>query len=97
MLDKLIRKEKAAHMDAVVRTWAHRDPLPAEYTKKADKIRMDYIRSLFEELGFKGQELEARSRLFYFYEAFEPMMTIKPKVGTVDELAVMMLKILTDR
>lgn len=97
VLSKLIRKERAAHFDAVVRSWAHRDPLAAEYVEKADKIRIDYIRDQFKKLGFRGQDLEVRARLYYFYEAFEPIMMAAPKVGTADKLSDAMIEILTKR
>jgi len=96
-LSDLIRQREAAHLDAFVRSWAARDQMAFEYVKKADIIRIDYIRSLFEDLGFKGRELEVRSRLFYFYEAFEPMMATEPKVGKKDALAKEMLKLLSNR
>ena len=34
-------------------------------------MRLDYLRKIFAELGFKGDELEMRSRLFVCYHAWE--------------------------
>jgi hypothetical protein len=34
-------------------------------------MRFDYLRVIFAELGFKGDELEMRTRLFVCYHAWE--------------------------
>ena len=35
---------------------------------------MDYIREVFAELGFAGEELEMRTRLFVCYQSWERTM-----------------------
>jgi hypothetical protein len=43
-----------------------------EIVKETDKIRLDFIRKQFEKIGFKGLDLENRSRLFLYYSMTEP-------------------------
>ena len=42
--------------------------------KKANKIRMDFIRKAFSELGFSGDDLEMRAMLFACYHTWETTM-----------------------
>lgn len=81
-----IRRREAAHYDAAFRVWAFNDPLAAKHVRKADAIRLAYIKSVFEILGFEGLELESRARMFLYYEAFEPMMFDPP--SPADEKAL---------
>ena len=54
--------------------WAKVDPLVDKIVKRVMKMRLDYTRSIFEELGFSGDELEMRTRLFLCYHAWEEVM-----------------------
>ncbi len=94
-LIKLIRKRKAADFDATIRAWALSDPLAADFVRRADEIRLEYIKSLFKAAGFEGLELENRARLFLYYEAFEPMMFERQSAKKEDALIDRRLEFLT--
>ena len=55
-------------------SWAKIDPLVDKVVKKVIKIRLDFTRAMFEELGFDGDELEMRARMFLCYHAWEEVM-----------------------
>ena len=38
---------------------------------RVDKSRMEYLRSIFAEIGFRGRELEMRTRLFVVFHSME--------------------------
>jgi len=42
--------------------------------KKANNLRMDFIRKAFSELGFAGDDLEMRTMLFACYHTWEASM-----------------------
>ena len=42
--------------------------------KKANKLRMDFIRKAFSDLGFTGDDLEMRTMLFACYHTWESSM-----------------------
>ena len=42
--------------------------------KKANKLRMDFIRKAFSDLGFSGDDLETRAMLFACYQTWEASM-----------------------
>lgn len=81
-----IRNQRAADHDAAMRAWAMSDELAASYVERADKIRLDFVKSLFEQLGFENEELENRARMLLYYEAFEPMMFCKADPDTTKKM-----------
>jgi len=42
--------------------------------KKANKLRMDFVRKAFSDLGFSGDDLEMRTMLFACYHTWEASM-----------------------
>lgn len=71
-LMKFIRANKAADYDAPIRAWALHDSLARKVVKQADEIRLDFIRSQFLNMGFRGLDAENRARLLLHYEMANP-------------------------
>ena len=57
--------------DVPIRSWATQEPAVARIVKKVDEQRLAFVRSLFSELGFKGKELDMRSRTLAVFLSFE--------------------------
>lgn len=95
VLMQLIRHRKAADYDIAIRSWALHDPLARRVVTKVDNIRLDYIRGLFQKIGFEGLDLENRARLFLYYAMAEPAFFAKPDKGTSLLLAEERLRFLT--
>jgi len=51
--------------------WARKDPIIAKKVKKALTVRNGFFRTALEELGFTGDELEMRARIFTVTEPNE--------------------------
>ena len=77
-LMNLIVRRNLARYDIAVRAWAARDVIASRIVKNVDRFRMEYVRSLFAEIGFKGEELEVRSRAFVVYFSLESGLFIGP-------------------
>ena len=71
---EMIREKKLPKYDLAMTAWAKVDRLVDKIVKRVMKMRLDYTRSIFEELGFAGDELEMRARLFLCYHAWEEVM-----------------------
>ena len=71
---EIVWKYNLAKYDLAIRTWAKHDPLAKRAVKKVNKIRMDFIRTIFSELGFRGDDLEMRTMLFVCYQTWENPM-----------------------
>lgn len=67
----------AARYDLPVRAWAKLNPIAAAAVKRADKIRYNLVRELIADIGFTGEELEVRSRMFVVYYSLEKALSVK--------------------
>jgi AcrR family transcriptional regulator len=94
-LGNLIRHRKGAGYDIAIRAWAIHDDMALEIIRETDKIRLDFIRKQFEKIGFKGLDLENRSRLYLYYSMTEPAFFDPPDGKTTPELDQIRLNFLT--
>ncbi len=67
----VIVEKDLARYDVPIRAWATRDPIVREQVRANDQFRHAYLRNLFAEMGFSGEELEMRSRTFVSTTASE--------------------------
>ena len=58
-------------LDTSMRAWAERDPEVARVVRKVYEMRSEFIGGAFAELGFAGEDLEMRTRLFVVYHSWE--------------------------
>jgi AcrR family transcriptional regulator len=66
-----IERNRLTRFDIAIRAWASREPEAVRIVKEVDKFRLNFVASLFKEIGFSGEELEMRTRLFVVYESLE--------------------------
>jgi AcrR family transcriptional regulator len=71
---EIIRDKHLAKYDLAMTSWAKLDQQVHKVVKKVVKMRIDYLRAIFAELGFEGDELEMRTRLFVCYHSWEDTM-----------------------
>jgi AcrR family transcriptional regulator len=60
--------------DLAIRDWAAHDPAAAKAVKSVYRMRLEFVRSIFSDLGFRGRQLEMRTRLFVGYHTWEHAM-----------------------
>ena len=58
----------------MIRQWAIQDAKAARAVRKVNRIRLDFIRRAFSELGFTDEDLEMRTMLFVCYHSLESSM-----------------------
>ena len=71
---EMIRDKQLTKYDLAMTSWAKLDSHVHKVVKKVVKMRLDYLRVIFAELGFEGDELEMRTRLFVCYHSWEDTM-----------------------
>jgi AcrR family transcriptional regulator len=71
---EMIEEHDLAGLDLHFHVWARKDANVARKVQKVIRERLDYLRNTFAELGFSGDEVEMRARLFLAYEANESLM-----------------------
>jgi AcrR family transcriptional regulator len=60
--------------DLAIAHWALQDEDAARALEASYESRMDFVRQAFRELGFTGDDLEMRTRLFVCYVSSAPQM-----------------------
>jgi AcrR family transcriptional regulator len=60
--------------DLEMKSWGKTDPAIAKRIRKVFKLRFDFIGDIFREMGFSGEDLEIRSRMFNCYHSWERTM-----------------------
>lgn len=70
----MIVEHDLGRYDLSFRAWAETDPLVRGKVTEVYRGRMSWLRRIFRELGFSGDELEMRARLFVCYHAWERTM-----------------------
>ena len=71
---RAIRAQKLAKFDLAMSLWAKTDDNVRKVVDNVVKMRLDYLRTLFAELGFTEDEREMRVRLFLCYHSWEDTM-----------------------
>ena len=61
-----------ARYEVAIRAWAGFDDMAAQVVRGTDKRRIEWLRSIFHDLGFSGSEADMRARLFVYYQLAEP-------------------------
>lgn len=75
VLIQRIKDDDLPKYDIVMRAWALDEPLVAEQVEKVDRERYEYIKSLFVEMGFAGDDLEMRTMVFQAYHSLSPALS----------------------
>lgn len=64
----LAEREYSPAFDTAVRDWARIDPVVAAAVRRADERRIDVLRRIFVDLGFREPEALVRARITYFHQ-----------------------------
>ena len=68
---KTISEYELGRAESSIFVWSQRDKRVLEVMHRVNKERLGFLRGLFEELGFEGDELDMRTQLFAVYAANE--------------------------
>ncbi len=68
---EIVADQKLSRYDLAIRQWALREVRVMRIVKKVNRMRMEFARGAFGELGFTGDELEMRAMLFVCYHTWE--------------------------
>ncbi len=63
--------------DVAMRAWAAHEPEIAPIVKRVDRARLSSAQRLFEQMGFTGDELEMRTRIFILYVSLQDALFMK--------------------
>jgi AcrR family transcriptional regulator len=78
-----------------MRAWAEADPGIARRVRQVYRQRLDFLEEIFRDLGFGGDELEMRTRLFTCYHTWERPMFSKESKKSLRRLIKRRVALLT--
>lgn len=88
-LMELVVREDLSRYDLAMRTLATQEPGVAAVVRRVDRTRMATVRSLFAEMGYRGRELETRTRIFVGYMSLEhgiyPRESKKERLASLED------------
>ncbi|MFZ9012313.1 MAG: TetR/AcrR family transcriptional regulator [Anaerohalosphaeraceae bacterium] len=67
----LITEKNLAKYSLAVMDWGQHEPVALKRIQEVMDYQMDFVRSLFREMGFTGDELEMRMQTMVFFHAME--------------------------
>jgi AcrR family transcriptional regulator len=70
LVNEVIGKNRTKY-DFIVQALAIQEPVVARTIRKVYRRRIEYVSSLFAEMGFRGRELELRTEAFVTYVSLE--------------------------
>jgi AcrR family transcriptional regulator len=83
--------------EAPIHAWANADPAIASRVRQVYRQRMEFLRQIFRDLGFAGDELEMRTRLFFCYHTWERTMFSKDPKKSLRKLIRSRVALLTQK
>jgi len=94
---RTVRDQELNRFEAAIFIWSQTDSAARKTFDHVYKIRMDYIRSIFRELGFTGDDVEMRAQLFMGYLAWEYTGFSPQSKAKSDRLLKLRLRFLTEK
>lgn len=71
---KMIVKNDLTRYEIPMRAFAEKDPVARKLVDRIYRRRLEFTRTAFSDMGFRGDELEMRTHLFVCYHAWEGPM-----------------------
>jgi AcrR family transcriptional regulator len=68
---EMVEEQEMARYDLAVRAWAERDRFARKALRRVYQRRLGFVTQIFQDLGFRGQELEMRAKLFTVYHSWQ--------------------------
>ena len=94
---EMIWEKDLGRYDLAIRLWGKYDPLARNAVKKVNKLRIDFTKKAFSELGFSGDELEMRANLYFCYVSMEKSVFGSMRKEKWKKLTNRRLKLLTSK
>ena len=67
----MVFEQNLTEHDDAMQMWSKTNASAARKFRKVVQMRLDFVRKAFEELGFTGEELEMRTRVFVGFQGSE--------------------------
>jgi len=95
ILIEMVIGENLSAYDAAIQMLVHKEPQIAPIVTKGFMKRLKFLNMLFKQMGFKGKELESRTRLFVGYFVLDAILIDQESKKKRLDKALNMLDFLT--
>ena len=75
-LIEFIQQDEYCKHELPIRLWAIKQPDTLDSIESMDRKRYEFVRALFEEIGFTGDDLEMRTQTFVIFYSFQNALSI---------------------
>lgn len=72
----MVDNHKLAKFDLSIRSWANHDTRVMGIVKRVDRKRLEFVKALLAESGFRGEDLETRARLMMVFNSMAHTMQL---------------------
>jgi len=84
---EIVQAKRLGRYEVLMRSWAASDSRVSRIIREGERQRMKFVGELFRRLGFRGTELEDRTRLFVSFQRGENVaFTREPAKGRRDRI-----------
>ena len=96
-LMRMVFVDRLSRYDLAFRSWAIAEPHLRKLVKRTDMTRVNYLKSLFMEIGFDEDLAELRSRVFIAHASWEAALFERMAKDERGSRAMDLFELLTDR
>ena len=93
IMQDLLRSD--AEHDVAMRSWVQHYEYAHKAVKQVDKLRLDYLESLFKKMGLNKDGAKLRAQMLYFYQVGEQAVLIRSAQSTRNKLNNLHFRLLT--
>jgi AcrR family transcriptional regulator len=93
----MVRKQGLEQYEVAIRDWADHDAVADKHLRIVYRQRTKFLRSLFERMGFKGQDAEVRTRMMLSYKSWETSIYADETIAKRLRMLKLQIKVLTDK
>jgi AcrR family transcriptional regulator len=93
---RLVEEHGLAEYDLAIRAWAMTDPEAKAIAERVDEQRYEFIRGLFRQLGFRGDDLAMRTAVFVAYRSSTSIFALPQSAKTRQRTLKLCHRLLTE-
>ena len=94
-VERIVENMGISGFEKAIYAWSLFDPKAHKYMSKTVDRRLSFVRNLFNQAGFEGDEGKARTRMFVYRQIGRLLLEIPEKKGKREPYARIRMRLLT--